>query len=769
MGNADFLFIFRELALYSQFIVNCDFIGSKGNENVNRMSIVRVALDVPIPQLFDYRAERALAPGTRVAVPFGSRIRVGVVIESTPQATIALERVRAVSKVLADTPSLSADWLALAHFAARYYQRPLGEVVINALPPRLRRPQALAGRPMQFGLTEAGRQAPLRGKVRCAMLSALRQQQPLPRSTLEALGTTGPAVLRALLRDGLVRPTDGAEVNAALPLAPLASITATALAWNGPALTDAQSAAVAAIDASRGAFHAHVLFGVTGSGKTEVYLHLARATLARGESVLVLVPEISLTPQLELVFRSRFSDAAFAIMHSGRAEGERATAWIAAQRGESRIVLGTRLAVFAPLQRLGLIVVDEEHDPSLKQQDGVRYSARDLAVFRARQANCPVVLGSATPSLETYGNVRAGRYRMLHLPERARSGSLLPMIRTVDMRVPSAMQADGLSLVAIQALRDRLDRHEQSLVFLNRRGYAPVLGCSACGWVGDCTRCAAHLVVHLAERRLRCHHCGLIESVPRACPTCGNVDLTAFGRGTQRLEEALQQHFPQARVLRIDSDTTRARGRFAEMIESIHGGAVDILLGTQILAKGHDFPRLTLVVTLNTDAALMAADYRAPERLFAQLQQVAGRAGRAALPGEVLIQTRYPEHPLFRALVAGDYLAFAERQWAEREAAGFPPAVAEAVLRAESLAIEDAIGHLAQAVQLAPQDDRITIYDPVPMSLARLAGWARAHVLVQSPQRRALQAFLTEWTQRLYAARTPRGVRWHIDVDPIEF
>jgi primosomal protein N' (replication factor Y) (superfamily II helicase) len=733
------------------------------------MSIVRVALDVPIPELFDYSAEQALAPGTRVVVPFGSRTRVGVVVETVAESSIPLGRIRPITQVLTDTPSLAPDWIALARFTARYYQRPLGEVILNALPPRLRRPKLLAesgASPNGIALTETGASAPMRGTVRTSILATLRARQPQLRQHLEALGATGASVIRALLHDGLVAEVVMDE-SAQCELSTPAIIPSPP--WDGPTLTDAQQSAVQAVDASRGAFNAHVLFGVTGSGKTEVYLHLARTTLARGESVLVLVPEISLTPQLEQIFISRFSKQAVAVMHSARAEGERASAWIAAQNGVSRLILGTRLAVFAPLQKIGLIIVDEEHDPSLKQQDGVRYSARDLAVFRAREAACPIVLGSATPSLETYSNACAGRYRLLRLPERARAGALLPTIRTVDMRTPSAMQADGLSPVAIAALGERLRRQEQSLVFLNRRGYAPVLGCSACGWVADCERCAAHLVVHLAERRLRCHHCGYGGGVPRACPSCGNVDLTPFGRGTQRLEVALQKLFPEARILRIDSDTTRARGRFTEMIESIHAGSVDILLGTQILAKGHDFPKLTLVVTLNTDAALMAADYRAPERLFAQLQQVAGRAGRASLPGEVLIQTRYPDHPLFRSLISGDYLGFADRQLAEREGAGFPPAISEAVLRAESLEIADAITHLGQAVQLAPQDDLITIYDPVPMSLARLAGWSRAHVLVQSPERRTLQAFLAEWSARLYAARSPRGVRWHIDVDPLEF
>jgi len=422
--------------------------------------------------------------------------------------------------------------------------------------------------------------------------------------------------------------------------------------------------------------------------------------------------------------------------------------------------------VFTPLPALGVVIVDEEHDTSFKQHDGVRYSARDLAVFRAHAAGVPIVLGSATPSLESYAHARAGRYRSLVLPTRARTGARLPEVRLADTRVEKVI--DGVTESLAAAIDARLARGEQSLLFLNRRGYAPVLVCNACGWTPGCRRCSAHLVVHLADRQLRCHHCGHAEGIPRTCAQCGNIDLVPFGRGTQRLEAALAQRYPAARILRIDSDSTRARGRWETMRGLIHAGAADLLVGTQIMAKGHDFPRLTLVGILNADAALLAADYRAPERLFAQLYQVAGRAGRAEIPGEVIVQTRFPGHALYRALVEHDYARFAGAQLAEREQAGFPPYAFEAVLRAESEALDDALGFLARARAEAPRNANVMLYDPVPMSIVRIAGRERAHVLAQSHSRRALQGFLREWVARLHDVPA-RRVRWHIDVDPLDF
>jgi len=535
-----------------------------------------------------------------------------------------------------------------------------------------------------------------------------------------------------------------------------------------PALTDEQAVAVAAVDPAAG-FSAHLLHGVTGSGKTEVYLRLIDKALAAGRQVLLLVPEINLTPQLEGRVRARFTEVGVVSLHSELAEAARERNWRAAFSGEASIVLGTRLAIFTPMPRLGLIVIDEEHDPSFKQQDGMRYSARDVGVFRAHQLGIPILLGSATPSLESWANAQGGRYGLITLRQRANPEATLPHVKMIDTR--RMVLKEGVSEAIIAAIRTRLERGEQSLVFLNRRGYAPVLACPACGWVSRCTRCAANMVLHLADRRLRCHHCGCEHRVPKACPTCGNQDIHPFGRGTQRLEGWLQEQFPEARVLRVDRDSVKSRKQWEVMLERIHGGDADILVGTQMLAKGHDFPKLTLVGALGADSALFAADWRAPERLFAQLMQVAGRAGRAELKGEVLIQTEYPEHTLYSALVAHDYPGFAATLLKEREQAGFPPYAFQAMLRAEAPEMADSIAFLkaAAALPVVPEHDSVMIYDPIPMKLSRLASLERGQLLAESFSRPALQAFLPQWREAIEGLKAPSRLRWHIEVDPFEF
>jgi len=535
-----------------------------------------------------------------------------------------------------------------------------------------------------------------------------------------------------------------------------------------PALTDEQSTALAAIDPTAG-FSVHLLHGVTGSGKTEVYLRLVEQALAAGRQALLLVPEINLTPQLEGRVRARFPEAGVVSLHSELAEAARERNWRAAFAGEASIILGTRLSIFTPLPRLGLIVIDEEHDPSFKQQDGMRYSARDVGVFRAHQLGIPILLGSATPSLESWANAQLGRYGLLTLNQRANPEATLPAVHILDTR--KIVLKEGVSEPLIAAIKERLARGEQSLVFLNRRGYAPVLACPACGWISRCTRCAANMVLHLADRRLRCHHCGCEHRVPKACPTCGNQDIHPFGRGTQRLEVWLQEQFPEARILRVDRDSVKSRKQWETMLELIHGGQADILVGTQMLAKGHDFPKLTLVGALGADAALYAADWRAPERLFAQLMQVAGRAGRAELKGEVLIQTEYPDHPLFAALADHDFPGFAAQQLKEREQAGFPPYAFQAVLRAEAPAMADSIAFLnvAAALPLIGEHENVMIYDPVPMKLARLANLERGQLLAESYSRPVLQNFLPRWREAIEGIKAPSKLRWHIEVDPLEF
>ncbi|MGQ0510678.1 MAG: primosomal protein N' [Betaproteobacteria bacterium] len=528
----------------------------------------------------------------------------------------------------------------------------------------------------------------------------------------------------------------------------------------------AQADAVQRIGAALGSFRSFLLHGVTGSGKTEVYLRLIAHVLARGGQALVMVPEIGLTPQLEARFRHAYPRENIAILHSALEAGARTHAWLDAARGEAGIVLGTRLAALTPLPRLGLVVVDEEHDTSFKQQEGLRYSGRDAAVFRAKLAGCPVVLGTATPALETWYNCRAGRYERLDLPARAVPGATLPRVRLVDLRTDPAEH--GFARGTVEAIRDRLARSEQSLVFINRRGYSPVLACEACGWAAGCERCTANLVLHAVGRRLRCHHCGWEEKIPRGCPACGNPDLRPVGRGTQRVEETLATLFPKARIARIDRDSARRRGELEQALEGIRRGEADLLVGTQLLAKGHDFPGLTLVCVLGADNSLFSTDYRAAERLFATLAQVAGRSGRREQEGEVLVQTKFPRHPLFGALVRHDYASFAEAQLAERESAGFPPYVYEAALRAEAKQLDISMAFLRDVAASVTPPDEVRIYDPVPNVITRRAGYERAQLLVQSGSRPALQSLLTAWSERLYVG-APRNVRWHLDVDPIEF
>ena len=718
--------------------------------------ILRVALDVPLPKLFDYRAEDATRAdiGCRVLVPFGKKHLVGLIVELATESDLPASRLRSATKILRDLPPLGTHWLDLVKFCSSYYHHPLGEVVSAALAPRLRTARPVPDVPRDFALTAAGRDA----------LAALPSRQRRLRALLGRLAE-GPVTESDVLatargaRKLLERTIDAGWVAPSVCEHPAPRFV------HAHALTAEQEQALGTLRPGFGKFGVSLLFGVTGSGKTEVYLQLIADTLARGKQALVLVPEIALTPALESAFRARFAGAHIVTQTSASPQVERARGWTLAHRGLAHIVLGTRLAVFASLPGLGLVVVDEEQDASFKQREGVRYSARDLAIARARIAGVPVVLSSATPSLETFQRASSGKYALTPLTQRAIHDATLPAVRLVDTRAHPLRE--GFAAPLLDALAARLARSEQSLVFLNRRGYAPVLACPACGWVKGCVRCSAHMVLHLDERSLRCHHCGLAERVPRSCPECGNPDLQAFGRGTQRVELSLAEKFPQARIVRLDSDTARVRNRLDELLELAE--RADILVGTQILAKGHHFERLTLVGVLNADGGIFSSDYRASERSFAQLQQVAGRAGRARLPGEVLIQTRYPGHPLYQALVKHDYRGFAHSLLAERREAGFPPFVFEAALRAESADAPRAMRFLREAIEAAPpRVSAISVFDPAPMSLARLAGAERAQVLLQSRSRPQLQAFLSKWSETLYQ-RPAHGVRWHLDVDPIEF
>lgn len=535
-----------------------------------------------------------------------------------------------------------------------------------------------------------------------------------------------------------------------------------------PTLSEEQSAAVAAIRAANG-FAPVVLYGVTGSGKTEVYLAAIDDAL-RAEAnaqCLLLVPEINLTPRLVSQVRARFPDKPVVGLHSGLNDRERSAAWLAAHESRARIVVGTRLAVFASLPHLRLIVVDEEHDTSYKAGDGVRYSARDLAVKRAQIERCAVVLGSATPSLETWAHAQSGRYRLLRLTRRIHAR---PAPTLVLLEPDMAAKSEGICAPVQRALEEVGARGEQSLVFINRRGFAPVLCCGACGWLSNCRRCSAFAAFHKVDATLRCHHCGWTIRVPRACPTCGNQDLVAVGQGTQRVEETLRRRLaPELRIARIDRDSTRRRGTAQAAFEAMHAGTTDVLIGTQMIAKGHDFQRVTLVVVLNADAHLVSHDFRAPERLFALLLQVAGRAGRTGLASRVQVQTRFPRHPLFAALVAADFEAFASAQLEERRAAGLPPFVAQALLIAAAAEMSAAMGFLDDARRAGrKKGGAVRLYDPVPMPLARIGGRHRAQLLVEADQRAALLEFLARWLAEIRSWKGRSHVRWHIDVDPSE-
>ena len=737
------------------------------------MKIARVAIDVPLDTYFDYSAADLSTDdiGRRVLVPFGRRQVVGVIMEIVdplPEGENPKYKLKPVQEILRDVPRLPNEIRELAQFCSHYYHHPLGQVLAAILPQRLRRTKATRSLAEPcYALTDSGRaltldDLPQRAAVKRKLLAALQAQDSLPRSELLLLSPSAGTVLRALLEAGWVQ-------QSAMALRATRNASTLPAQAAAPALNSDQATAVAAILGAPPGFTPWLLHGVTGSGKTEVYLQAIAATLARGGQALVLVPEINLTPQLEARFQARFPEASIVSLHSNLNDGERLKHWLMAQgteeKGAAQIVLGTRLAVFTPCANLQLIIVDEEHDNSFKQQDGMRYSARDVAVFRAKAANIPIILGSATPALESYYNALQGRYRLLELKGRAVRDAAPPTVRYLDLRREKLLE--GFSAPLITAIKQRIKRGEQSLLFINRRGFAPVLLCGECGWLSGCTRCSSRLVVHLKEKKLRCHHCGHEERIPHQCPSCGNLDLAPVGQGTQRLEAALQKLFPEARILRVDRDSTRRKNALSEMLEQVHAQEIDILVGTQMLAKGHDFPKLTLVGVLNADGGLYSADFRASEHLFAQLLQVAGRAGRAADSGEVLVQTAFPEHPLFTALQHGDYAQFAQAALAEREQAGLPPYSFQAMLRAEAATLDSAIRFLRSAAAIAPEAKNIQVYDPVPALMARLAGNERAQLLIEARSRGALQKFLGVWMEALRTQKT-RNVRWALDVDPIE-
>jgi primosomal protein N' (replication factor Y) len=727
--------------------------------------VLRVALDTPLRRLFDYLAPQegaAVVPGVRVRVPFGRQRLIGVVMAIAAHSEVAPERLKTPLEVLDREPILDSAALALLSWAAEYYHHPIGEVVAGALPKALRRGASAQERQERWVVTAEGAAAHARGEPRRApkqraLLDFLSAAGAAGADTLGAQFPAWREGARALLARGWLASCESTPEEAPSP----AGVRA-----QGPELTDEQARAVDAIGAALGSYGAFVLHGITGSGKTEVYLRLIERVLAAGRRALVLVPEIGLTPQLVARFAARF-DAPMALMHSALTDQERLSAWRRAFSGQARLILGTRSAVFAPVPELGLIVVDEEHDASFKQHEGaLRYSARDLAVVRASHAGVPVVLGSATPALETLQNVAAGRYTRLRL-ERRTAQAQPPRLVLIDLRT-SAVQG-GIATPAVLALERHLQAEDgQALVFLNRRGYAPTLLCTGCGWIAPCRECDARLTVHQGAARLRCHHCGADQALPQRCPVCGFA-VKAVGQGTERIEETLAALFPEVRIARLDRDVVRRRGDLEAVVQRVASGDARILVGTQMVTKGHDFPNVTLVVVLNADQGLFSTDFRAPERLAQTIVQVAGRAGRGARPGEVLIQTEFPEHPLLRNLLASGYEGFATAALEERAAAAWPPFSRLAAVRDSAPTAAAALTFLSEARQLAGAPPRgVRLLGPVPAAMAKRAGRYHAQLLIESPERARLHAFLQTWLPQVAELKSARAVRWSLDVDPLE-
>jgi primosomal protein N' (replication factor Y) len=740
-------------------------VDNPNRDDLTTTAIVRVALDTPLRRLFDYLPARdstfVAQPGMRVRVPFGRQRLVGVVHSLADRSELPREKLKPLLEVIDATPVIDGPVMQLLEWAAQYYHHPLGAVIAAALP-RLAREgapsRALTERWFATGPGAAALDAQelKRAPRQRELLEALRDGS-ISNDQLSGKFKDWRTPMRALVARGFASSSEDAEpapVDAAADL----------VRGAGPALSDTQAEAVRAIDAAIGRFAPFLLYGITGSGKTEVYLHAVEHTLRRGQRALVLVPEIGLTPQLVGRFRERFA-VPLALLHSALTDTERLAAWRHCVSGEARIVLGTRSAVFAPIADLGMVIVDEEHDASFKQHEsGFRYSARDLAILRAQRAGAPVVLGSATPSLETLQNVVTGKYTRLSLPRRA-GQALPPRAAVIDLREHAVRQ--GISTPAVEAMQRHLADDGQVLVFINRRGYSPTLACTACGWVAPCRECDARLTVHLGASRLRCHHCGADAPLPANCPQCGYA-VKHVGQGTERVEETLTKLFPDMPIVRLDRDVVRKRGDMEAAVSRIASGEARILVGTQMVTKGHDFPSVTLVVVLNADQGLFSTDFRAPERVAQTIIQVAGRAGRGTKPGEVLIQTEYPEHPLLKSLLNEGYDGFARAALAERAAAQWPPFAHVVALRASATELAPAVEFLRAARQLAGRVRDLKLLGPAPAAMTKRASRYHAQLLIEAPERAPLHRLLSDWIPRVEGLKAPRDLRWSLDVDPLD-
>ena len=731
--------------------------------------VLAIAIEAPLRRLFDYLAPpqtevTRLQPGVRLWVPFGRRRVVGVLVELREHSDLPESKLKAALGVIDDEPVLDPSLLALLRWSAEYYRHPLGEVIAAALPASLRAGKDAHESSPRWSLSAAARTGSLppltaRASRLRDLIAFLESRDHAGAAELATLSPRWRDHVHELEKRGWITP-----LREELPGTAFAGGRGCARTV-GPEPTREQAEAVAAIDAASHRYESFLLHGVTGSGKTEVYLRAIETVVARGEQALVLVPEIALTPQLVARFAERF-DAPLAVLHSGLTDQERLRAWRAARSGAAPVVIGTRSAIFAPLAKPGLIVVDEEHDASYKQQEGFRYCARDLALVRAQRLGVPVVLGSATPSLESLGRVHQGRGVLLELPNRT-AGARPPQMHLVDLRRHAATQ--GIATPTLHAMKRHLDAGGQVLLYLNRRGYAPSLFCPACGWVAPCPRCDARLTVHQRERALHCHHCGTQQPVPETCPTCSEP-VKPVGQGTERIEETLERLFPDVPLARIDRDAIRRRGSLVEVLDRIQRGEVRLLVGTQMLTKGHHFPDVSLVVVLNADQGLFGTDFRAAERLAQTIIQVAGRAGRAERPGEVLIQSEFPDHPLLAQLVTGGYDAFAKAALEERREAQWPPFARIAVLRAEAAQRDAPLEFLDRARELAEflAVASVEALGPAAAPMERRAGHYRAQLLLHAPSHVPLQRLFAAWLPALEELPAARKVRWSLDVDPLE-
>jgi primosomal protein N' (replication factor Y) len=731
--------------------------------------ILKVAVPCPLYKTFDYRLPSALrdqriVAGMRVRVPFGRQRIIGIVIEEITQSDMPPEKLKSIISVLDQHNLLSSEILELLLWAARYYVHPLGEVLHTALPVHLRSNDDTTPFLTEYWLLNESPLLP-QDEVLLSLKRAPRQLQVyqllrdtadgIDADTLNAISDNWRTPIKALLDKQLIRQQ----------LKP-AVLRSEAISTKHLSLNKEQKDAVAAIESHNNQHTVHVLNGVTGSGKTEVYLALCQSVLAVGKQVLILVPEIGLTPQLTQRFLQRL-DTSIVVLHSAMNDRQRYAAWHAAANKQAQMVIGTRSSIFTPLPELGLIIIDEEHDGSYKQQDGFRYNARDLAILRARNRNIPIVLGSATPSLESLNNINEQRYKAHYLKQRANKKQM-PRIQLINLC--NQKLHEGMAQTLLDKITQHLQQQGQILLFINRRGFAPLLMCHDCGWTTNCLRCDAHMTYHKKRKQLHCHHCGAQRAAPESCEQCGSTNILAIGAGTERIEQCLQDYIPDTRVSRIDRDSTRNKGSLQDKLEKAHSGESGILVGTQMLAKGHDFPNVTLVAVLDTDQALFSADFRASEHLAQLITQVSGRAGRAEKTGEVLIQTHHPEHPFLQTLIHHGYQSFAEAALRERQAAGLPPACHLAILRCESVDAGAAQTFLDHAVELAQQVDNtgIEIFGPIPAPMERRAGRYRYQLMLQSGDRKKLHQLLSWWVPQLQQLSAARKARWSIDVDPYD-